>query len=94
MQARVLELGGFDWRMFRPGAGTCDGPPFVSVQQLSCLCLSLRFHGSDCAAFSAGHSLMNAVATADDSLLNAITEESRQGRPRLVHCVHARAMWE
>ena len=27
-QARVLELGGFDWRMFRPGAGTCDGPPF------------------------------------------------------------------
>ena len=27
-QAKVLELGGFDWRMFRPGAGTCDGPPF------------------------------------------------------------------
>ena len=27
-QARVLELGGFDWRMFSPGAGTCDGPPF------------------------------------------------------------------
>ena len=27
-QAKVLEKGGFDWRMFRPGAGTCDGPPF------------------------------------------------------------------
>ena len=27
-QQRVLDLGGFDWRMFSPGAGTCDGPPF------------------------------------------------------------------
>lgn len=27
-QAKVLEKGGFDWRMFSPGAGTCSGPPF------------------------------------------------------------------
>ena len=27
-QAKVLEVGGFDWRMFSPGAGTCSGPPF------------------------------------------------------------------
>jgi hypothetical protein len=30
-QAKVLELGGFDWRMFSPGAGTCDGPPFAKA---------------------------------------------------------------
>ena len=28
-QARVLALGGFDWRMFEPGAGTCAGAPWA-----------------------------------------------------------------
>eukprot|EP00040_Diaphanoeca_grandis_P010883 m.55771 g.55771 ORF g.55771 m.55771 type:complete len:437 (-) comp22130_c0_seq1:171-1481(-) len=31
-QSKVLDLGGFDWRMFQPGAGTCDGPPFQQQQ--------------------------------------------------------------
>lgn len=31
-QQRVLDLGGFDWRMFSPGAGTCAGAPFKKEQ--------------------------------------------------------------
>ena len=27
-QGKVLDKGGFDWRMFSPGSGTCTGPPF------------------------------------------------------------------
>jgi hypothetical protein len=31
VSTRVLDLSGFDWRMFSPGAGTCDGAPFKVV---------------------------------------------------------------
>lgn len=29
-QATILDKGGFDWRMFSPGSGTCSGPPFAA----------------------------------------------------------------
>ena len=29
-QTTILDKGGFDWRMFSPGSGTCSGPPFAA----------------------------------------------------------------